>query len=73
MERNKLIVSFSFSELASLTSSVYCVPILFALVTIAPIVPSTYCFVCSRRVLIDVFGMKLYSWNIGEIFSILVC
>jgi hypothetical protein len=71
MYGNTLTIALSFSELSSLISKVYCVPSVFAAMTIAPIFPSAYCFVASKSLLIQVFGMNLYCLQLGALFSML--
>jgi hypothetical protein len=60
MYGNGLAIALSFSELASLIYKVYCVLSVFAAMTTAPIFPSAYCFVPSKSILIEVFGMNMY-------------
>ena len=72
MGRNILTVALSFSVFPSLISRTYCVYNFFVVVTIAPIVPSTYLSVDTNSLLIILFGMKLYSLHTGYMFSMLV-
>ena len=72
MGRNILIVALSFSVFPSLISRTYCVYNFFFIVTIAPIVPSTYLSVDANSLLIVLFGMKLYSLHTGIMFFMLI-
>ena len=72
MGRNILTIALSFFVLSSLISRIYCVYNFLVVVTIAPIVPSSYLFVDVTNILIVMFDMKLYSLHTSSIFSMLV-
>ena len=62
-------IPLSLSVFPSFMCSVYCSPIFLARVTTAPMVPIGYVSMLSANCLIVVFGMKVYSLQIGDNFS----